>query len=66
MTNNRISIKNLEYKVGQKINFILKIKDFKLNKSDSVLIYGRLGKEMPYVILFFSLFLAICFRSRKL
>ncbi|MFP6779616.1 MAG: ATP-binding cassette domain-containing protein [Alphaproteobacteria bacterium] len=43
MTNNLISIKNLEYKVGQKINFSLKIKDFKLNKSDSVLIYGESG-----------------------
>ena len=43
MTNNLISIKNLKYKVGQKINFSLKIKDFKLNKSDSVLIYGESG-----------------------
>ena len=43
MTNNLISIKNIEYKVGQKINFSLKIKDFKLNKSDSVLIYGESG-----------------------
>ena len=43
MTNNLISIKNLEYKVGQNINFSLNIKEFKLNKSDSILIYGESG-----------------------
>lgn len=43
MTNNLISIKNLEYKVGQNINFSLNIKNFKLNKSDSILIYGESG-----------------------
>lgn len=43
MTNNLISIKNLKYKIGQKINFSLNIKNFKLNKSDSILIYGESG-----------------------
>ncbi|MDG2000254.1 MAG: ATP-binding cassette domain-containing protein [Alphaproteobacteria bacterium] len=43
MTNNLISIKNLEYKVGQNINFSLNIKEFKLKKSDSILIYGESG-----------------------
>jgi len=43
MTNNLISIKNLEYKVGLNINFSLNIKEFKLNKSDSILIYGESG-----------------------
>jgi len=43
MTNNLISIKNLKYKIGQNINFNLNIKNFKLNKSDSILIYGESG-----------------------
>ena len=43
MTNNLISIKNLKYKIGQNINFSLNIKNFKLNKSDSILIYGESG-----------------------
>ena len=43
MTSNLISIKNLKYKIGQNINFNLNIKNFKLNKSDSILIYGESG-----------------------
>lgn len=43
MTNNLISIKNLKYKIGHNINFSLNIKNFKLNKSDSILIYGESG-----------------------
>ena len=43
MNHNLISIKNLKYKIGQNINFSLNIKNFKLNKSDSILIYGESG-----------------------
>jgi len=43
MSNNLISIKNLKYKIRQNINFSLNIKNFKLNKSDSILIYGESG-----------------------
>ena len=43
MSDNLISISNVKYKVGQNINFNLNIKKFKLNKSDSILIYGESG-----------------------
>lgn len=43
MNNNLISINNLEYKIGQNPSFSLKINNFVLNKSDSLLIYGESG-----------------------
>jgi putative ABC transport system ATP-binding protein len=43
MSKNLIKIKNLEYKALNNSNFSLKIRNFKLNKSESLLIYGDSG-----------------------
>lgn len=43
MSKNLIKIKDLEYKVLNNSNFSLKIRNFKLNKSESLLIYGDSG-----------------------
>tara|TARA_B110000967_G_C18775166_1_gene505199 strand:+ start:362 stop:1048 length:687 start_codon:yes stop_codon:yes gene_type:complete len=43
MSNNLISVENLQYSLGNKNKFSLKIKEFILKKSDSFLIYGDSG-----------------------
>ena len=43
MSKNLIKIKDLEYKALNNSNFSLKIRNFKLNKSESLLIYGDSG-----------------------
>ncbi|MDB9762816.1 ATP-binding cassette domain-containing protein [Alphaproteobacteria bacterium] len=43
MSKNLISVENLQYSLGNKIKFSMKIKKFILKKSDSFLIYGDSG-----------------------